>query len=62
MTTDENTDLSSLSEKNLVMFHTFEDDTMCCNSLNPTKTLKIHQVYDCGKTNEFEFLLFSYYK
>lgn len=40
MTTDENTDLSSLSEKNLVMFHTFEDDTMCCNSLNPKKNTK----------------------
>lgn len=33
--TDENTALSSLSEKNLVIFHTFEDDTICLNSLNP---------------------------
>lgn len=48
MTADENIHLSSLSEKNLVMFPTFEDDTMCRNSLNPKNTPKIHQVYDSG--------------
>lgn len=59
MTADENTHLSSLSEKNLVMFPTFEDDTMCRNSLNPKNTPKIHQVYDSGYDKWHFELLFS---